>query len=337
MLQVGVGIKQFEMLVELPIAIWKCLLSHIYSEHQARSGSVNRCDMSTDVTSQGHRIVQKDTLIIKHVLVLRQVCKYIRDTVLTPAMCQWVMSNYRFDPSHELIVAIPKPNRFIELMWNDTVDQANTTLRDDRCLWSALQWVRALSFTIASNDCIGLFMTLNEYRDLGWTVHLLDEDYGSIGIKVATNLELIGQRHTKLAISWPICPLIKSNLCLRNLTFHACNPYNPSSIISKRYDILILDNCTFADKFRRAVDVSCKKLAVVGCCFLNQSVGIKLRYDSAYWLVDQVKKQGRLVYICRNRFVRCAKPYKLKLDMLIANGYDLGKAVWISDNEGVVL
>ena len=332
------------MLVELPIVIWKCLLSHIYSAHQARSGSIIRCTTSSDIISDNRPIVYKDTLIIKHVLVLRQVCKYIRDTVLTPAMCQWVMANYRFDPSHDLIVAIPRPSRFIELMWSDTVDRANTTLRDDRCLWSALQWVRALSFTIASKDYDSLMMMIEEYRDLSWTVYLLDDVYDvydvydSFCIRVATDLELIGQRHTTLVISWALNPKVRSSLCLRNLAFYASNPNDPCcSVISGQYDILILDNCSFESKFKRAVNVSCKKLAVVGCCFLNQSVGIRYQYELVHWLVDQVKKQDRLVYICRNRFVRCTDPIKLKSDMLVADGCDLDKVVWISDNEGVVL
>ncbi|CAI2358703.1 Hypothetical protein MVR_LOCUS410 [uncultured virus] len=313
------------MLDKLPVVIWKRLLSHIYAAAQAESQ------------------VQDRSLVITCVLSLRQVCKYIKDKIITSAMCHWIMNNHRFNPSPKLIVAIPRHHGFIRLMWDATTNQANTSINDPTAYWSRLQWIRALSFTVAFDKMSDVFFVIENYHEFGWTVYLLDDVYDFSGIynqgefEIDHDLELIGLNDTKVDVERAIRSKIRCSLCVRNLYFNQVSPLCPvfDHYIAEYYDTVIVDHCVFEQVHpNKCIDVNCNRLAVVNCKFKDSyDVPIRYKYSLMYPLINKPKKHDRLVYVCNNRFENCQGTVKVHLEQLVKLGYDVATMVCLANNE----
>lgn len=314
------------MLDKLPAVIWKRLLSHIYAAAQAESQ------------------VQDRSLVITCVLSLRQVCKYIKDKIITSAMCHWIMNNYRFDPSPKLIVAIPRHHGFIRLMYDATANQANTSIDDSTAYWSRLQWMRALSFTVAFGNKDNVFEVIENYHEFGWTLYLLDGVYDFSGIhydqefEIEHDLELIGLNDTRIDVEKVIRSKIKCGLCVRNLRFNEVLLGSPifDHYIAGFYDTVIVDNCTFEAHPNKAIHVNCNRLAVANCRFKDgYDVSIDYRYPFTHLPTNIPKEHDRLVHVCNNRFENCEGTVKVHLKKLERAGYDVVAMVCLANNEAL--
>ena len=143
------------MLDQLPIFIWKPLLLLIYSNHR---------NSNTDATS-----------IIPIISSLRLTCKYIKDTILTPATCHYVLSHYQ--PPTDIIVAVPKTPGFISFRFDIATNHHEPILRDTLGRLTPLQWVRALTFDLKMNMLDALMSQSYKYPEFGWTIHVSADQY----------------------------------------------------------------------------------------------------------------------------------------------------------------
>ena len=243
------------------------------------------------------------------------------------------MSKYQYNPNYNLIVAIPRPHRFISLMLSES-NQISSSSLEANAYWSSLQWIIALSFTVALVDISDVFFGITKHKSLSWTVYLPNGVHELDHLNIVQDLELIGHDDTKLVLSNSWDTLEKHSLCLRNIQFSVeiSVRFRFSDYVSGHVDVLCIDRCVFADlAYGFMIDVTCKKLVVTNCVFGKCYIGVKMECSKAKRLI----RDDVLVRICGNRFRDCEEQMELNLDAMIATGYDVERAVCLDDNENV--
>ena len=310
------------MLHLLPVVIWKHILAHIYASSFIKSS-----------LDGSHDTILDNPLINLDILSLRQTCKYIKTTILTPAVCEWVMSKYQYNPNYNLIVAIPRPHRFISLMLSES-NQISSSSLEANAYWSSLQWIIALSFTVALVDVGDVFFGITKHKSLSWTVYLPSGVHELDHLSIVQDLELIGHGSTQLVLSNPWDTLKKHSLCLRNIQFSVeiSVRFRFSDYVSGHVNVLCIDRCTFADlAYGFMIDVTCKKLVVTNCVFGKCYIGVKMECSKA-------KRQNCndvLIHICDNRFENCQEQMELNYERMIISGYDMERVMHVANNESV--
>ena len=307
------------MLHLLPVTIWKHLLCCIYASSFTKSSLVDSQDTSVD-----------SPFINLDILALRQTCKYIKTTILSPTVCEWVMSKYQYNPNFNLVVAIPRPHRFISLMMSES-NQIDLSMYEANAHWSALQWIIALSFSVALVDVDLVFFEITKHKSLSWTVYLPSGVHELNHLSIVQDLELIGRGDTRLVLSDPWYTLEKHSLCLRNIQFgiEMSTRFRFGDYVSGHVDVLCIERCSFDDlSYGVAIDVTCRKLAVVDCVFGKCQMGVRMECSKR--LGD-----GAMIRIRGNRFRDCEEHMELNLDRMIAAGCDMKKAVCVADNESI--
>ena len=324
------------MLDKLPLFVWKILLPSIYAIHREQvlyihnpnEHNYNGIHMSNTITA---------------ITALRQTCKYMRDVVLSPKMCKCVLTGYQLNPNSNLIVAIPRPPRFIKMHWDKHIDHRKVTKG-----FTPLYWIRAMAFDIKRLTINEIMLAINncnttwDYRDreFGWTIHLTNTIHEINKLVIDQDVELIGLPNTQLEIVQSITSSHRylSSMVLRNLDILGTGYINDTAYVRYEYDHVILDHCTFKGLRRHdMLEIKCKKFAVTNCKFNECRRAIKFKMHSNIDgnfsdVIQEKSKQGTLGLICNNRFDSCVIAMNLAIEYCLVDQDGMSKAVRIFGN-----
>lgn len=357
------------MLDKLPLFLWKLLLPRIYAIYRSQFWykpmirplddfdiTGNSQDTTSDDESEqvvpipniyncndgNHKTMQLSNTITAFT-ALRQTCKYMRDVVLSPKMCEYVLANYQLDPASNFIVVVPRPPKFIKTHWSKHIDHREVAEE-----FTPVQWIRALTFDIkeltmnyalhAIDVHAEQWDPYSDNNDLSWSVHLTDGVHEFSELTTNQDVEFIGLTNTQFKI---ICSVVVDyheypSVCLRNLNvsgplerylFHTYH-------IGGKFNHIIIDNCTFKGSSQsEMLNVNCEKFAVTNCKFKECYRAINLTMDGKASSVSfQDNDQGVMAYICNNQFDKCLMPMTLALQFDLINQDEMHESVCILGN-----
>ncbi|CAI2358320.1 Hypothetical protein MVR_LOCUS25 [uncultured virus] len=327
------------MLDKLPLFVWKIVLPYIYADHRAQfwyepnqvapvgiSGKDNIYD--DDGTIEDDR---EWATTMPLATALRRTCKHMRDVVLTPAMCEYVLSSYKLGVDSKYIVAVPKPLGFIKTQWDLDIGIRYASHEEVLKQLTPLQWIRALSLDMKALSIDDVLLYVDDYKELGWTIHLTNTTQDLSHFALYQDIELIGMPDTQINMTYTFKSdgTAKSSMCWRNLQVTGLHHSTlPFYFISGRYNHLIIDNCKFDGLPNASVlDVSCRKISVTNCTFTNCNTGIKVKMDAS-----DDDDQGKRVNICDNHFDKCKTAMQLAIDYCLIGHDDLGETACVSGN-----
>lgn len=319
------------MFHKLPLPVWKLILSRIYTLCREQFW----CDLQPSNT-------------ITAFTALRQTCKYMRDSILIPEVCEFILNTYQLHPDDDVIVAIPRPYRFVKAYWDKHVNQ-RINHDDHKENFRPLQWIRALTFDVKEysiNKVLELAKKNSKSpnytmdREFGWTIHLTNTTHVIKGLKLDQNVEFIGLPNTLLEIIKPIKSQSNfiTNLILRNLSVFGAY-HTHWGTIEYHYDHVIIDNCTFkATSDTDLLCISSKKLSITNCKFSDCCRAIKYHCPAIsdwtfYEAVMEVTKSITHVIICNNHFDRCMLAINLMVEYRVFEQDEMEKIAIVSGNE----
>lgn len=277
------------MLDKLPSLIWKIILPYIYADHRAQvwaqvkkpiaidhhdsdqESSDEFYDSSEECATSNIFDDKEDDFrgkheVIKVVTSLRQTCKYMREVILTPAMCEYVLTSYQLSINSNYIVAVPKPPKFIQAYWNSRIDHHDIP----KSFAKSLHWIRALTFDvkrITIDEVLGdirSYMRSNhhdhDYNEFGWTIFLTNTALEFDRIRLDQSIELVGFPDTRLGITYTLDSDHRNppSMRIRDLTVICMTEHHPNNMyyLGHNYDHLMIENCTFKGTCKESLVVS---------------------------------------------------------------------------------
>lgn len=326
------------MLDKLPLFVWKIILPYIYADHRAQiwyePNQVAPIGISDKNNIYDYEYLVGDdrewATTTSFAIALRRTCKYLKNQVLTPMMCEYVLSSYKLGINSKFIVLVPKPLGYIKTSWNLDIGKRYVNQEEVIKQLTPLQWIRALTLDVKLRELVDAVCEIDKYKEFCWSIHLSNMTHDFDGLTLDQDLELIGLPNTQLELTQDFSThrIGRASMCLRNL--HVIGiPWHqsPSQYMHGDYDYLIIDNCKFDGSLQiDMLNVNCNKISVTNCTFTNCNTGIKFKMDAS----DD--DQGKHVNICDNRFDKCKTSMQLTIDYCLIGHDDLGETACVSGN-----